>query len=256
MRFRTFREGIALSPEGEQGAVSDTAGAASGAASQAPQADAAAAAAPVRPEGLADAYWDAKAGVKVDALLKDHLALSKSAADRAAALATKPEDYEIPATVKVGETEVALKADDPLMADARKLALEAGVPKAEFPKFLALHAKAVVAANAAAEAETDRIITEQRALLGANVDQREAAIKQAFEARAGAGAFEHLRGALVTKVAFEAMERFIEGALRGSATAFNQLGRQESAAARISDDEWNRMTPRERITWSRENKAA
>lgn len=255
MRVRTFREGIRWAPEGEQGAEQSQPAAAG---SSAPPAEttAAAPAAPVRPEGLADTYWDAKSGVKVDALLKDHLALSKSAADRAAGLAAKPEDYEIPETVKVGDTEVALKADDPLMADARKLAFEGRLPKAEFPKFLALHAKAVVAANAAAEAETDRIITEQRALLGPQVDQREAAIKQAFEARAGAGAFEHLKGALVTKVAFEAMERFIEGALRGSATAFNQSGRQESAAARISDDEWNRMSPRERITWSRENKAA
>lgn len=96
-----------------------------------------------KPEGLPDDFWDEeKKSLKTSALIEGYKQKEKIATDLRRIISTKgsalppskPEEYKI--EVKDNELAVFVKDDNPLVASARKAALEAGLSTEQFNKFI------------------------------------------------------------------------------------------------------------------------
>ena len=130
----------------------------------------------VRPEGLADEFWDDATGVKVADLV---VALREKTEAEAARLADVPQgdatyDFALSDAVTVPEGfAVEIDAKDPFLALAAETLKAAGTPKAEFQKLLDGYAKLQIEAQEAIVAD----LAAQMDALGENKAVRVQAIE-------------------------------------------------------------------------------
>lgn len=167
----------------------------------------AAPAAPVRPEGLADDFWDDAAGIKTDAVLAKLNEYQAAEAARAGQVPADVAGYvlETPEPIlDLAGNPVGFNANDPLAQGVLGVLHKHGVGQAAASELLATYANSVIAearaSNEALQAET--------AKLGANAPARIAAVRAAVVAHAPAQA-EALMAGLGTADAVIALEGLI-----------------------------------------------
>lgn len=143
----------------------------------------------MRPEGLADAHWDPKSGVKLAELIADHgkHAAFRADADARAAKAPEsadkyevrlPEDFETPEGFKF-EPDM----DDPRLAQFRAFAHERGFTQDDFSAILAIDAQQRLAVHQADKAFAE----DQTKQLGEKAAQRREAAARFLDASADFG---------------------------------------------------------------------
>lgn len=211
---------------------------------------------PVRPEGLADDYWNDETGVDLPKLLTDHksLAEAKAAQDAAAAgkpqkaedfKAVLPDDFEAPDGVQI-----VIDEKDPRLPIARELALEMGLDQAGFSKLLALDAKFKLAEDAQLKGR----LTAELGHLGTRGKERVDAVTTWMGAKLGSDFANALAPMIFTAKQVQAFEKII-GLLGGNVPNFTGAKRGEESDGEISDEEYAAMSPTARINYAREQTA-
>lgn len=136
--------------------------------------------APVRPDGLADAFWDAKAGVKVGDLIASHNDLTARKAEYESFRAQapeKPDGYkvELPKDFEVPEgMEFNADAENPLTQPVMEWAHKHGLGQAAFSELVGIQAKVQAAAM---QADNEFFAKEDAEKLGERAPQRRDAVK-------------------------------------------------------------------------------
>lgn len=200
--FQPLRE--AETGGGSGGGAADTGataagdGAAAAETAAAAAASAAAASIPARPDFVPENLWDAAAG-KPTVDLADLATLKTQHDERAAQVPTDAAGYkvELPEGAKI-----TIAEDDPLLADARAFAKEAGFTQAQFAGMLALRVKMEAAAEAAGEAQAKA----EFAALGSKAQDRITGAATFLKAALPADQFEALKGVVTSAKAVEAVE--------------------------------------------------
>lgn len=144
-------------------------------------------AAPVRPEGLADDFWDPAAGVKTDAVLAKLNEYQAAEAARAAEVPADVSGYKLETPepiLDLAGNPIGFNADDPLAKGVLGVLHKHGVGQAAASELLATYAQSVIAEATAAN---DALAAEV-AKLGANGPARITAVKSALTAHAPAQA--------------------------------------------------------------------
>lgn len=204
--------GEAASP-GTQDAATNPAPATapSGAAEPAAQADASPASdgGLVRPEGLADEFWDAQTGVKTADLLAAYQEL-KGAAD--AAKSDVPADatgYELKLSegVKVPEGfKVEINAEDPFFADVTKELHGLGIGQAGVQKLVDAYARAQIAE----QEQAVEAYTAEKGKLGERAQERIGAVQAWVTANLPKEQAAALIGSIYNAAQVQAFERIIK----------------------------------------------
>lgn len=253
------------SPENEGGAGGEG-DAAAAAAATAAAAAAAAAAAPAEkakpPEGLDAKYWDADAGaLKAEDLVRDFTETAKWRTDNEARLAAieerekavpkDPKDYQVafPEDAPVVEG-FAFEIDpaDPLLGELRTFAQKNGLSQEAFSGLL----------NLRREMERQEFVALRdasakfREELGPQADQRADAIETFLKATVGDEAAVQLSAVLFNKTQFEAMEKLVSLAGRVNPNGY-QSGGNGGGESTLSDEEWEAMTPDQRIEYGKKH---
>lgn len=213
---------------------------------------------PARPEGLGkqfDAYWSDDKGLDTAKLTSDFDALTALRAEHDSRLARVPEkldDYEValPEGFKLPDGfKFEIDANSPLLTPAREFAKKHNLTKDEFKELVALQAQGMVAEDAAlaaaAKAERDK--------LGSKGQQRISAVTQFLQAKLGNDLANALLPGLFTARQVEAYEKIMDLAKGGGGAPFNGGGREPKDDQQISDEEWARMSPTQRLEYSRKH---
>lgn len=216
-----------------------------------------------RPEGLADNYWDSeKNEPKWADLIKDHGELSKFKAEyeestgklpKAEADYTAPESLFDADTLKglpEGAANLRIDPENPMFAAARKFALENRLPVEKFHDLVKQHALGVVQAMEGFRAQIKGEIAESIKALGTNGPAREKAVVDALKAKFGdkAPGMNELDGDYI-----EIFETLIEAAQKSNVVTFNN--KRERETEKISDEDYEKMSPRERLEYARSAQA-
>lgn len=211
--------------------------------------------APARPDYIPESFWDAEKGFKSDdfnalvAFKAEHDANLAQVPDSADKYEVKlPQDFKLPDGFKLPEgQEAIIDADDPRVAAAREYAHANKFSQAQFEGLIALGAQADIA-------EMSRLSTaveEQRTQLGSKAQERINAVTTWLGAKLGGELADALVPLMYTSKsvqAFEALMRLNRGDVPGTPGAGRDAGRTE-----ISDDEWAKMSPTQRINYAREH---
>lgn len=219
---------------------------------------------PVRPERLSPDHWDDEKGeLKLDALLDAHSQTQTKLGELESRFATvpdSPDKYEatvdavkalLPADIKLPEDFALLPNDHPVMVGGKKLAHELGIPAADFPKLVAFEVQRQVGeANELTEAAA-----AQRTLLGEKADARISAVETWLKGRVGEEHARHMNAMLFSAKHIEAFESLIKQFGTGGAPPLNRTG-QEPGKPGLSDEEYGRMSPAQKITYARTGKVA
>jgi len=238
---------VMLSPEGGDGG-GDAGGAGEGGGQQAAGSEPPAEpAAPQRPDGIPDAFWDDKEGVKFNDLAAHLSTLESVKAEidgKAAAVPESPDKYEakLPDDFELPEgVEWQVDPDDPLLAVARKSAHELGIDQGGFERMVGAYAEMKLAETK----EIEAAIARQKEALGPKATERVEAARNFITAAAGPDAVEFFNGMLQLKGGVEAVEKIMRRAANGGVPGFNGSGREGGEG--ISDEEWAKMTPTSRM---------
>jgi hypothetical protein len=188
--------------------------------------------APVRPEGLADSYWDSeKNAIKTDDLVKRFNELStKDAADAARknSLPASPDAYKIELPkdfqMPVGQ-KFEFDANAPELAQARAMAHAKGWTQQDFSDALGVFA----AAKVGEQAQIDTARAAEVAKLGATGPTRVDAVTQWMDAQ-GLGA---LKSTMVTAAQVQAWEAHITKLTTQGTAPFSQQHRVAPEANKI-----------------------
>lgn len=134
---------------------------------------AAAAAAPAAPEGPLAAYWNAETKSfdteKLASAFTERDAAFLAAQERAKGVPAKPEEYKLalPEDFKAPEgMQITFDEKNPVLAEARTIAHELGIPQAGLSKLLALQAKATISAAQAGLAEHQAMVAAEVQKMG------------------------------------------------------------------------------------------
>lgn len=209
---------------------------------------------PERPSWVSDAHWDAEKGIKPE--FGEHykqLATFKAAEDsRRLTLPQKPEDYpfELPNDFKPPQgVEFKLDQNDPLVAEARKFALESGLSKEQFQKMLTLHAGSEITRQQMLKTAVDGEIAK----LGAAATARVTAVQNFLTAQLGEPMAKHMATMLVTAQHVEGFEKIMAAFRNQGAATFSNTGREPpKEPGRVDDAAWAKMTHAERLDYSRQ----
>ena len=218
-------DGQAAAPQGGEGqtAPAGTSAESGAAASASGDAQAAAATSPaaaegdsglIRPEGLADEFWDPASGVKVSDLVAAYRDLSAKEAERTKDVPAEAAGYalELPETVKVPENfKIELAEDDPFLAEARAAAHAAGLPTGAWKGLVAAYANMQIREQEAAV----QAYTAEKAKLGERADVRLKSVTEWLGANLKADQAKALIGSLYNADQIRAVEAII--ALRSEA---------------------------------------
>jgi len=225
--------------------------------------DAAASSSSTRPEGLADQYWDGeKNETKLADLIRDHgeLAKFKTEQDEAAGKLPKAEtDYTAPEalfdaealkSLPEGAGDLVIDTENPAFVAARKFALDNKLSNEQFQGLLKQHALGVIQATEGMRAQIKAEVAASIKALGANGPSREKAVIDALKAQFGekAPGMGELDGDYI-----QIFEKLIEGAQKSNVVTFDNKRDRQSEA--ISDEDYEKMTPRERLEFARSAKA-
>ncbi|TDX88464.1 hypothetical protein EDE05_102441 [Neorhizobium sp. R1-B] len=155
-----------------------------------------------------------------------------------------PGDFALPDGIDVGDG--LIKVDDPRIANLREFAHANQLTQEQFEKMVGLGAQMEIAEHNALREAMGRQIEA----LGPKAQERIGAVKQWVAAKLPADQAESLLGVLFTARQIEAMEtlmRLNRGAVPGNPGAGRDIGRQD-----LSDEEWDKMSAADRITYARE----
>lgn len=209
---------------------------------------------PVRPEFIPEDWWDADKGFKAE----DFNALIARDAERASELAQVPEsadkyqaklphDFKLPDGVKVADGESLIDENDPRIAVAREFAHANGFNQAQFEGLIAMG----VNLDLAEQTRLTEAVNAQIEALGPKGKERVGAVKSWVSSKLPAEQAEAILATLYTKTqveAFEALMRLNRGAVPGNPGAGRDAGKSE-----LSDEEYDKMSPTERINYARQN---
>lgn len=210
---------------------------------------------PDRPDGLADDFWSEDKGVDLDKLLGSYKELSefKTAQETAAAGRPKaaadyklelPKDFQAPEGVKV-----ELDPDDPRLGPARELALKLGLSQDGFAEIIALDAQFKLAE----QASLDEAVAKELGKLGTKGKARVEAVETWLNANLGKDSANAITPMLFTAAQVQAIEKLIQKA-GGAVPNFDPSNRETAGEhdQEVSDEEYQAMTPSQRITYSRD----
>jgi hypothetical protein len=207
-----------------------------------------------RPEYIPEAHWDAAANkVRDEAALSAHFneIIARDAAAQSQALSRPqtPDAYkiELPAdfTPPPG-VEFKFDAADPLLAQARSVAHENGLSQEGFSKLLGLYAGTQVASAQAVKTAHDAEVAK----LGPTGPARVDAVTTVFKAVLGEAEGKQLASRLFTAADVQIAEKLV-AKLTGQGT-FKQGGREPpQPAGKVSQEEYDRMTPAQRWDYAR-----
>lgn len=210
---------------------------------------------PTKPEWVGEEFWDAEKGLRVDELGKSYAELAefrKAAAEREAALPSKPEDYkfEIPAELipeGLDASKVGIDTDSPLYKGIVETFAANKVPADVAQKAFEVFArdqlamqKALVEAAAA-----------ERKKLGDSAPARVDAIAAWAKAQLGEDDAKAILGSLAKADTVRLWERVMKIAGGGNVVPFNQRGLANGPDT-LSDEDWGRMTPTARLEYARQ----
>lgn len=185
----------------------------------------------------------------------DELAAFRAAADsKRLSLPQKPDDYQavLPGDFKPPEgVSFELKANDPLMAQARTLAQEVGLTQEQFSKFLGLYAGAQVTTAQQVTAARNAEIAKLGATGPARVDALTTFFKSYLSPSEGA----QVMSRVFTAGDVAIMEKIVGKITTQGAAGFNGRGREPpEQAGRLSPEQVARLTPAQRLDYSRQFK--
>lgn len=169
----------------------------------------------IRPEGLADEFWDPASGVKVGDLVAAYRDLTAKEAERTKDVPAEAAGYalELPETIKVPENfKIDLDESDPFLAEARTAAHAAGLSSEAWKGLVAAYANMQIRGQTEA-AET---YAAEKAKLGERADVRLKSVTDWLGANLKAEQAKALMGSLYNADQIRAMEAII--ALRADAT--------------------------------------
>lgn len=198
--------------------------------------------APTRPDWVPNDFWDPKDGVKGKDLVGkfNELAAAKAAEDsKRLALPQKPEEYplELPKDFKLPDgITFKIDADGDQARTARAWAHKHGVSKEAFTELMGVYGAGIVGDQATLKAARDAQIDA----LGANGTARVTALNTFLDAKG----YGPLKNMMVTAEIVTTLEKLI--ADMTNAGNFSQQHRTQDTAQKVSDEEWNRMSPSER----------
>jgi len=205
-----------------------------------------------RPEYLPEELWDEKAGFKAEAY-NDLVAFKASREAELAQVPDSADKYEIrlPATfklpddVQVPEGEMVLNADDPRIQLLREVAHTQNWSQAQFEDVLAMGVNMDIGENK----RLQEAAAAEREKLGSRGAERVNAVTTFLDAKIGKEHGAALRGMMFTAKqveAFEALQRLVRGDVRG-----NPNGGRDATPAELSDEEYQKLSPTERINYAR-----
>lgn len=214
-------------------------------------------AAAVKPEGIADEFWDKDKGeLKVADLgkrLNDLTAFKAEHASRAALIPEKPEAYslDLPADFKMPDgVEFKLDPQSPLATEARALAHELKLTGPEFGRFLQLYAKEKIHEHE----QVQGLATKEMEKLGAKSAERVDAVTTWLKARIGESATQVLHSQMYTASQIEAweglMSQFRNAGMPGAGA---QGGDGGKGLDQLTDEERSKLSFEER--WNRAEQA-
>lgn len=226
------------------------------------------AAKPSRPEWLGkpfDSYWSDDKGIDAAKLTTDFETLTAAqtaAAERAKAVPEKIDDYEValPEGFELPEgmdpKSITFKADDPILKEVlpaiRQFAKDNNLTKDQFKGLVGLKTKLDLAEMGALK----KAAAEQRALLGTKADEVARSVVTELTAALGN---EHANALLPMMFTAKQVQAFVKllGLVKGgSAAKPNGGGREIYQPEGMSNDDWDKLSPTQKISRGRELDAA
>lgn len=209
-----------------------------------------------RPEWLPETMWDAEKGFKKD----DFDALVASKAERDSALASVPEkadgyavklpaDFKLPEGFSVSEGESIIDAADPRVVALQAMAHSEKWTQTQFENVLAL------GVNMDIEEQTrlSTAVNQEREKLGSRAAERISAVTTWLGAKLGADDAQSLHSMMFTAKQVEVFERLMQlfkGDIKG-----NPGAAQDVRSSEISDEDYEKMTPTQKINYARSAQA-
>lgn len=184
-----------------------------------------------RPAWATDSYWDAKAGLKSDALAKDLTELPQLRAFKATedsrrlTLPQKAEDFafELPADFKPPQgVEFKLNPDDQRVAEARAFALKAGLDKDQFKQLVGIYA----AGEVKRQMDLQAFETAEVGKLGVNGTARKTAVDQWLSSRVSPQLAEFASKTMKCAAHVELFEKLMADFRSQGSGTFTQNGRE------------------------------
>jgi hypothetical protein len=183
----------------------------------------------------------------------DELAAFKASQDvRRSTLPPSAADYkaELPTDFKVPDgVTFSFNGNDPLLAQAQAVAHEAGLSQAQFSKLLAIYAGGQV--SSAQQIQTAR--NAEVAKLGATGPSRIDALTTFYRAYLGDAAGNRRMQRIFTAQDVQDAEMEVSKITSQGGAAFRGNGREPpQQAGRLSDEQIRRLTPAQRLDYSRQ----
>lgn len=204
---------------------------------------------PQRPQGLPDDFWDPKAGVKTDALIKSFGELSALKADLDAKTALVPATadayaLELPKDYKLPEGWV-LDAESPAFKAGREFAKANGLSQEQFSGLARVYVDAQVAERTANEKLITEATTARDKALGTNGPARVEALNRWFTSAFGDQVGKQLGNTLFTPDIVGAFEKLMTATVSQGLTSFVQTGRT-GGRSDGKPENWDQMSPVDR----------
>lgn len=210
-----------------------------------------------RPDWLSEQFWDPEAGQIKGSDLKTHLdelaAFKASEDSRRAAAPENPDGYQlvVPQDLELPEG-VTFQFDesDPMVGLGRQIAHALGIDQAGFENLMLKPFVQARVADMQANAEREAAAVEvQDKALGPKASDRRAAVENWIAAKLGTEHLDVFKHMLPIAKAVEGFERIISNSSSGGMPGFKQTGRAPAENG-IPADQWEKMTPTERLSAS------
>lgn len=209
------------------------------------------------PDGLEVGFWDAEKGeVKWSDLNKEMAALRTAKAEWDNARSIVPEnpdkyEFKLPEGFQLPEG-LQVNPDDPRLPMVRKLAHEGQFTQKQFEALIRMEAEA----KAVETAEFNKRAKAEGEKLGPDGGKaRVEAVTRGLVGQLGEGMAKHLVPMMVGAIQVQAFEQILSKLSAQGAGANGYAPGGAGGGQKISDEEWNRMTPTERMTYAIQNSA-
>ncbi len=208
---------------------------------------------PVRPDYIPENFWDADKGFKADDF-NALVALKAEQDSRAASVPASKDEYKIalPAEFKIEgleikEGESPIDENDPRISFARDFAHSQGFTQPQFEGLIALG----VQMDIAEQTSLNEAFKAQAEALGGKGKERVEAVTNWLGAKLGGEAAAALAPMIMTAKQVQAFERIMQ--LNRGAVPGNPGAGRDTGKADISDEEYAKMSPTEKINYARQN---